>query len=238
MIRLHSLKGLLDLCLGSHCLLCERFTDQELCQDCQRQVQHCQLREPDELWDAPFPVFAWGNYSGALKRAIATVKYDQCPSLMRPLGHWLGHAWLQSASSRQPGLTVVPIPMYKDKKRQRGFDQAELLAQAFCECTGLTLQSEGLVRTRATEAQFGLSIERRTENLQGAFQVGRGFRLRPPSKAVLLIDDIYTTGATAHAATLALHQHQITVYGLVAMARPTLGRGKYSGSSSYSSGGG
>lgn len=166
-------------------------------------------------------MFAWGRYGGALKQAIAALKYNNHPQLARPLGHWLGQAWLSSPVSQAKSLTVIPIPMHPDKWQERGFNQAELIARSFCEQTGLPLQSQGLIRVRHTEAQFGLSAEARVKNLSGAFRVGAGVtgQLVAQPKTILLVDDIYTTGATANAAAQALHQHQVAVYGVVAIAK-------------------
>lgn len=219
---LGKLTGWLDLVLEGKCPLCDRSTGRTLCQDCQRQVKQCQLANCEQFWQAPLPVFAWGAYGGALKRSLTTLKYNNHPELARPLGHGLAQAWLSSSVStrvhQSRSLVVVPIPMHSAKQRERGFNQAELIARSFCERTGLPLQSQGLVRVRTTEAQFGLSPEARTQNLSGAFQVSAGLK-RQPAGTILLIDDIYTTGATAQAAVQALQQCQISVYGVGAVAK-------------------
>ena len=213
-----NLKSLLTLFLDSNCPLCQRPTSQELCQDCAKQLQRCQLSNPNSLWQDPLPVFAWGAYGGTLKRAIATMKYDNQPQIARPLGHWLGQAWLNSQHYSQQ-VVVVPIPLHPSKQKQRGYNQAALIAQSFCEVTKLKLQQNALERVRETEAQFGLSVSAREKNLAEAFRVGAEFRRRPDA-AVLLVDDIYTTGATAKAANKTFRQSGIAVYGLVAIATP------------------
>ncbi|MBW4620391.1 MAG: ComF family protein [Cyanosarcina radialis HA8281-LM2] len=213
-------KSFLDLFLQSNCPLCQRPTETELCQYCQRQLLDCQLTNPSQLWQGEIPAFAWGNYTGALKRAIAALKYENQPQLAQPLGRWMGEAWLKSKiAAKTPKLTVVPIPLHGSKLQQRGYNQAELLARSFCNFTGLRLQSKGLQRVRSTEAQFGLSIAQREQNLANAFKIDR-----PPGSPVLLLDDIYTTGATARSAAQILQQSGILVYGLVAIAAPQLGR--------------
>lgn len=216
---LRNLTSWLDLLLEANCPLCHRSTNQELCSDCQRQVQRCQLANQTEGWQASLPVFAWGTYGGALKRSIAALKYNNQPQLARLLGQWSAQAWLSASISQTKALVVVPIPMHPTKQRERGFNQAELIARSFCQRTGLPMQSQGLLRTRATEAQFSLSATARAQNLSGAFQVSKDLTRQSTSRAILLIDDIYTTGATAQAAVQALKQHQIPVYGLVAVAK-------------------
>jgi ComF family protein len=213
------LAELANLCLESACPLCQRSTPQGLCCDCQKRLQQLQLSNSEQLWQPPLPILAWGVYSGALKRAIAALKYEHQLQLAQPLGDELAQVWLNSAVSKQKPLIVVPIPLHLAKQQQRGFNQAELLARAFCQRTGLPLQPHGLVRSRLTEAQFGLSAAAREHNLAGAFELGEPFLRNQPQKAVLLLDDIYTTGATARAAAHILRRHQISVYGIVAVAK-------------------
>lgn len=217
--KVQRLTELANLCLTSHCPLCQRSSAQVFCPTCQQQVQRSQLPHPEQSWQQPLPVFAWGSYGGSIKRAIASLKYDHHPELAYPLGDWLAQRWQASTLAARTSLVVVPVPMHLDKQRQRGFNQAELIAKAFCHRTGLPLRSRGLVRSRLTEAQFGLSATAREQNLSGAFQLGADFGNRHPQKAVLLLDDIFTTGATARAAAQTLRQHQISVYGMVVVAK-------------------
>ena len=212
-----NLKGLLNLLFESNCPLCQRSTSKEFCHDCQRQVQQCQMASSN-CSVGELPVFAWGVYGGTLKRAIAALKYENQPQLARPLGHWLAQAWSNSQFASTQ-VIVVPIPLHSDKLHQRGYNQAALLAQSFCDLTGLPLQQKGLERLRDTEAQFGLSLKKRETNLARAFGLGSAFRRHHPASHVLLLDDVHTTGATARSAVHTLHQSKIQVYGLVALAQ-------------------
>ncbi len=199
--------------------MCQRPTSKEFCQDCARQLQSQESLQPSRLWQGQLPVFAWGVYGGTLKRAIAAMKYEDQPQLARPLGQWLARSWLNSQVASTE-LVVVPIPLHANRQKERGYNQAALLAQSFCELTGLNLQQTGLERMRATEAQFGLAASEREKNLAMAFGLGPGFRRHRPAKSVLLLDDVYTTGATARSAVQTLRQYEIQVYGLAAIATP------------------
>jgi ComF family protein len=211
-------KNICNLFLQSSCPLCQRSTSKAICDTCERQLKQNQLGNPAEFWQGQPALFAWGWYGGILKRTIAHLKYDPQPELARPLGQWLAQAWIESGVSRSP-FTVVPIPLHADKQQQRGFNQAELLAQSFCQWTGYPLQANGLERIRSTEAQFTLSASQREQNLSQAFSLGKAFQHRRPSSPVLLLDDIYTTGATIRAATQTLHRHGIRVRGVLAIAK-------------------
>jgi ComF family protein len=96
-------------------------------------------------------------------------------------------------------IAIVPVPLHKSKKAQRGFNQAEMIARAalrelarpkrFELCTGI------LLRTRDTSSQIGLTSNERRENLRGAFGVNEPTRIL--NRDILLVDDVYTTGTTA-----------------------------------------
>ncbi|MGQ4646940.1 ComF family protein [Lyngbya aestuarii] len=212
-------EGLLSLFLKSQCPLCNRPAQVELCEGCQRQLRRCKVDTLSLSWQGKLPVFAWGSYGGVLKRAIAALKYENQPQLARPLGHWLGESWLKSAAAEGAGkLTVVPIPIHPSKLQVRGYNQAELIAQSFCQFTGYKQQPRLLARVRATEAQFGLSVRERQQNLVDAFVVGKSFLGRSPISPVLLVDDIYTSGATVREAAQTLNRQGIGVHGVVAVA--------------------
>ncbi|MEA5505067.1 ComF family protein [Halotia wernerae UHCC 0503] len=213
-----NLSGLLNLFLQSNCPLCQRSTAYNLCQYCTRQLQTCHHKNPSALWQEPMPIFGWGAYGNSLKRAIAVMKYENQPQVARPLGQWLGEAWLLNSPNHDQRLVVVPIPMHASKQKQRGYNQAALIAQSFCQTTGLRLKLNGLERVRETKAQFGLSVSERENNLAEAFAVGQEFRRCRLDAPVLLVDDIYTTGATASSAMQTLRQCGIAVLGLAAVA--------------------
>ncbi|MDY6783550.1 MAG: ComF family protein [Cyanobacteriota bacterium] len=214
-------KSLLSLFLKSNCPLCDRATSELLCPACSRQLAKMQLSNCARRWPEELPAFAWGMYDGLLKRAIAALKYENHPELAQPLGFHLGKAWLDWPNSTSlKNATVVPIPMHPKKLQQRGFNQAELIGRSFCQYTRLKLQPSGLERARETEAMFGLSQRDRATNVAGAFILGKSFQRRLPRSPILLLDDIYTTGATARSAAQTLSQQGIEVLGIVAVATP------------------
>ncbi len=92
---------------------------------------------------------------------------------------------------------IIPIPLHISRKRQRGFNQSEVVARELADLTGIPCRPDVLLRIRKTAPQKELDPDGRSANLHGAFGVSRSWRA---SEKVLLVDDIYTTGATVEKA--------------------------------------
>lgn len=222
-----SFKGWLGFFLESPCPLCQRSTPQVFCRDCERQLQHCQLTQATthQSRQDQLPVIAWGSYSGKLKQAIAALKYENQPQIAQVLGQWLAKIWLQTIPLHRRNPTtfrswvVVPIPLHAVRQKQRGFNQADLIAQSFCQTTGLTLRSQGLQRVQETKPLFGLSVATREQTVANAFQLGDRPGLKAGQSQVWLLDDIYTTGSTIQSAIQTLQHHRITIAGVIVVAQ-------------------
>jgi ComF family protein len=205
----------LSLFLKSNCPLCDRSATVVFCQYCQRQIQECQLTQPERYWHGDLPLFAWGKYEGAVKRSIGKLKYDGQRSIADFYGECLADGWRKFAPSIPTKLIAMPVPLHPDKLAIRGFNQAELIARKFCQLTGAKLDLS-LHRTRSTVAQFGLSKTARRSNVEGAFALVNSSL--KPGDTVLAIDDIYTTGATVREIATILRSHQINVCGVAVVA--------------------
>jgi len=152
---------------------------------------------------------AYGPYQDHMKAAIHALKYDRLHAMARGLGRMLAQAIAQLANEAPAEMLVVPVPLHRTKHAERGFNQARsLAAAALAELREthpewrLTLAPRTLMRLRATESQAGLTPHKRRLNVRGAFEVIDSSLVK--QKHVLLIDDIFTSGATARAAALAL----------------------------------
>lgn len=110
---------------------------------------------------------------------------------------------------------LVPVPLYRRKERERGFNQAKILAEAIGRGTGILVE-DMLFRERSTKAQKELDYEARLANLEGILGVKDEWKGRLP-EAVILVDDIYTTGSTIEACTAVLKKNGVRrVYFLAA----------------------
>jgi ComF family protein len=214
------LKSFLSFWLKFSCPLCQRTAENIFCAYCQKKLFSYQLSNPKQSWNGNLPIFAWGKYDGELTRAIAKLKYNNCPEIGTFLGNCLGKTWLDNYPiTKTKKLIILPIPLFPEKLKQRGFNQAELMAQGFCQITKDTLVTEELIRIKDTLAMFGLNPIQRENNIRGAFQVSKNWQHNPPNAPVLLLDDIYTRGTTVIEAAKILRQYNINVIGAIAVAK-------------------
>jgi ComF family protein len=219
----------LGLWLSSPCPLCQRPANNALCLDCHRQFLACHQPEygRSSPGATPWPIWSWGYYDGMIKRSIAAFKYNNQGAIGDLFGQCLAADWpqIRATLAANPNPQLLPIPVHADKLTHRGFNQVSLIGQALSRATGLPLLDRGLIRQRATQPQFELSPQAREQNLAGAFTLGpdlqrRSFTPGPSSRSLIILDDIYTSGATARAAaaTLEAGGHRVLGIWVVALA--------------------
>jgi len=156
-------------------------------------------------------------YEGTLADAIRAVKYRGQRGVARLLGQRMADAFPMLF----PGLTcthVVPVPLHWTRFWSRGFNQAELLARPVARALGIPLV-RAAKRVRATRRQARLGQHDRMENLQDAFDVSLPALGRTRDAVVLLIDDVFTTGATTHACASALKRGPVRAVHVYTLAR-------------------
>jgi ComF family protein len=157
-----------------------------------------------------------GPYEGSLRTAIHEFKYRSRRRVATRLAAELlaseaGAAVLGGAQ------VLVPVPLHPRRRRERGFNQAELLAAELAAGTGLEVAAGALVRRKDTAPQAGLSAAQRRENVSGAFAVRK--RAQIADRVVVVVDDVFTTGATALACARALREGGACEVRLLAAAR-------------------
>ena len=141
--------------------------------------------------------YSFGSYEGTLRNLIHLFKYGKVESLAKPLSRFLVRALPLEGQFD----LVMAMPMHWRKEWQRGFNQAELLAEPVAKRFGVKL-ARNLRRGRYTKPQAGLTELERRDNLKNSFIVKNARQLA--GKRILLVDDVYTTGATLRTAAAAL----------------------------------
>lgn len=205
--------GPLDLCVAClaelprntpACIRCAMplADEHEICGEC--------LKSPPPFELAAVP---W-LYAGAIASLLPRFKFHAelaCGRLLatltlEALRHWEGWHGVD---------LVIPVPLHANRLRQRGYNQALELARPLAREYGLRLAPQGLLRIRETAPQTALSGDARRRNLRGAF-AANGV---PNEAGVLLIDDVFTTGATLREAATSLRRAGATRVHVLAMAR-------------------
>ena len=221
------LDGLLNLVYPENCLICSaaitRQRDCGICAHCWNKAVTLRIDPP---WCAscglPFhhlledseslcancilnpPPFSsarsFGYYTGELSSVIQVMKFLGRRSLAEQVSSLLAAAFYRTWS-REEFDYVVAVPLHPRRKRERGYNQSELLAQHLARRIALPLY-HGLKRIRSTNPQVGLSNSERIDNVQGAFRCPDSRQVS--GKRVLMVDDVMTTGATVASAAQAL----------------------------------
>jgi len=190
----------LDLALPARCVGCGR-EGEPLCPTCEPALDaRLQLPAGTPLGlpaDIPEPLLQleWcAPFAGSVRRGLHELKYGGERRLAEPLGRAVARRWRRVAAG---GDVLVPVPVHSDRARQRGYDQAALIAEVAARQLSLPM-APILERTRATIAQFDLDRSHRATNVQGAFRLRPGARSSRPldQRWVVLVDDVVTTGAT------------------------------------------
>ena len=144
--------------------------------------------------------FAPLRYAGAAQGSVLRMKYAERPEFAQFFARAIA-AVGREQFARWKAEAVVPVPIHHSRLAQRGYNQAEEVARHIAQLLRLPLRADLLLRTKRTRPQKGLDREARSENLKGAFVCC--LREDMPAR-VLLVDDIYTSGATVREATEAL----------------------------------
>jgi len=195
--------------LPSSCLLCDNrgLTGKDICHYCLQQLlknNPCcyQCGETLEqvsklcgrcLQESPFfeRTHAPFLYSGAMAYLISTLKFNQKYKNARLLGGLLAEYLQQHAEMPE---CIIPIPLHKNRYRQRGFNQSSEIAKRVSQHLDLSLMTDRCIRHRNTPHQIGLKNKQRRENISNAFSIVKPIDYQH----VAILDDVMTTGATAN----------------------------------------
>lgn len=165
--------------------------EEEYCADC-RKIRH--------LYDRGAASFLYRSVSGSLYRFKYDGRREYADFYGREMARTLDRFLQELGPEHRPDM-LIPVPCSADRMRKRGYNQAALLARKVAESAQIPVREDLLVRTKDTKAMRRMSALERQNNLKKAFHVyGNGVRL----KSIMLIDDIYTTGATIDACSGAL----------------------------------
>ena len=202
-----TLQGFCDLFYPPRCLLCGLWRKKWLCEDCLYKIDdsllpfciNCGLHfnsmpsvcsgcTSSEL------IFSVGFYEGALREAIMKLKYGKKIVMGDVLGELMAEKFLRFCKPLYADI-IVPVPLHPKKELSRGFNQLEKITKILSSKTAIDYSFSVLKRTRDTLSQASLPYNRRLTNMEKAFRVIDPSLIK--GKNVILLDDVYTSGATS-----------------------------------------
>jgi competence protein ComFC len=197
-----------DLIFPPRCAGCGRV-DETWCSRCQQALEALpvvlSVRDSNGI-----PIASTGEHIDQLQRAVHAFKYNNVTELETPLGDRLV-ADLSQLSWPEMDV-IVPVPLHPGRQALRGYNQAQLLADAISQTIATPCTPTAIQRTRDTRSQVGLNPTERQKNMHQAFYAEGAL---VTGKTILLIDDVCTTGATLEAcAQAALAAGARAVFGL------------------------
>lgn len=204
--------ALLALFFPDRCVGCNQYGSL-FCAQCQAKLKPYPAHANNDLPTAIEGATVAFVYGGPLRDAIHEMKYRPIRRMAEPLGDLLAR---HLATHPQPADAIVAVPLHPKRMAERGFNQAELLADRLATRLQLPLLRHGLERCRDTPHQVGLDHAGRQANVHAAF-IWRSSV--PPPAQVLIVDDVLTTGATIAACAEALQHAGTRAVRAVALAR-------------------
>ncbi|MCX7795121.1 MAG: ComF family protein [bacterium] len=217
-----------ELLFPSRCLICKKISKDVICNECLSKISV--IKGPVcEICGSPieeegicyrckisppyfFKARSYALYDGVIRIAIIRFKFEKKKDLGIFLGKLLGEFVLELAWNID---FIVPIPLSKERLKIRGFNQSEVLALEVSRVLGIPM-SLGLIRIKETKPSINLNIEERLDNINRAFLL-EDHNLK--NKKVLLVDDVYTTGATTNEASKTLLERGIKEVRAITLAR-------------------
>jgi ComF family protein len=140
-------------------------------------------------------------YGDVARKLVQSLKYQDRTDLAPWMAVWMARAGRELLKD---AAVIVPVPLHPMRYLSRRFNQSAELSRAVSRLSGVAFDPAILLRTKRTAQQVGLGANERQDNVRGAFAVEEAQRIKIAGQAVLLVDDVYTTGATVKAAAKAL----------------------------------
>ncbi|MDH5611974.1 MAG: ComF family protein [Gammaproteobacteria bacterium] len=230
-----------QLLFPTRCLMCGRSGQggADLCEYCHQQLpfnqtacSHCALPLPPGTSDnavcgrcqkkPPYynEAFSLFSYEQPVIWLIQQLKFNEKLVHARLLGQLLAASACIEHIGAGEEVCILPVPLYKKRLRQRGFNQSIELARALSKKTGWPMDLQRVVRIRDTSAQTGLDAKARRKNIRGAFAVVEPL----PQKHVVIVDDVVTTGSTANELSRVLKKSGVKKITVLSLARAPLNR--------------
>ena len=177
-------------CMACGCEI-RNSTNLYLCEKCMNNLPI--MTETQSEHYSPF------TYEEPIRSMILRLKYDSNGFIAKALAPYLAAVYIkhiQQLFNEDP--VIIPVPLHRSRQRERGYNQSEVLAKELANYLNLPINTDTLIRNRKTIIQKHMDTETRVNNMRGAFNVLPMKTSKIENKNILLLDDVYTTGATTN----------------------------------------
>ncbi|MBI2252036.1 MAG: ComF family protein [Armatimonadetes bacterium] len=227
------IKTLLDFLFPQACLICKKRNNSVFCLDCQSKIKKnnlCQICGKFVLLEIfcskckknffCAKAYSLGIYEGVLKKAVCLLKYKKKINLADSLKELISN-YLKENKINFNAETIIPVPLFYKKMKQRGFNQASIVAKALGKFLNLEVREDILHKIKDTPPQNKLKRKERLNNVKLSFKVNILNNL--PGK-VILVDDVITTGATLRECARTLKEKGVDRIYFYTLARSVYSR--------------
>ncbi|MGN1271223.1 MAG: ComF family protein [Clostridia bacterium] len=209
--------NLLELVYPNVCGFCNKICKNELCNRCKNKIKKYEINiiiEPqNRYFEELISIF---KYEGIIREKIIQYKFGDKAYMNNTF------AKIILKNEKICGLLkkydiIIPVPIHKKRKAQRGYNQTQLIANKISKCLNIKLCNNVLVKNKNTIAQSKLNKKKRVQNIKGAFKILNSEKIK--GKDILLLDDIYTTGSTANECSKILKKAGAKTVGVLTIAK-------------------
>ena len=231
--KMNILKTFIGLFFPKICLSCEERlleNEQFICSNCSKSLKFlknicpicgapktkdkCRVCQTNEfLFDKARSVFMFNK---VVQNIIHEFKYNEMTRITKFFGK-LSQEYIERFQPFKNIDYIIPVPLHKVKKRSRGFNQAEYLTRAISKKMNWKHLPKLIKRNKFTQTQTKLNKEQRKKNVLFAFKINPKYAIK--GKNILLVDDVFTTGATANSIAAALKEKQVNMVYVLTIAR-------------------
>ena len=188
--------NLLELIYPNVCGFCNKICKDELCKKCKNKIKEYEIniikKPKNKYFEELISIF---KYEGIIREKIIQYKFEDKA--------YINNTFTKIILKNEKicGLLkkydiIIPVPIHKKRKAQRGYNQTQLIASKISRCLNIKFCNNVLVKNKDIIAQSKLNKKERIQNIKGAFRILNSEEIK--GKNILLLDDIYTTGSTAN----------------------------------------
>lgn len=214
------LDKILDLIFPPVCGVCGRIDKNSLCKKCEIELKKQAVfgidnyrEDCQKLFDEHLYIF---TYSGVIRDIMLNYKFNDDSYLYKTFTNFLlkNENFVENINSYD---IIVPVPLSKKRKMERGYNQSLLIAKEISKSTKIKINNDCLKKVKNIVAQSTLNKEDRQKNIEGAFILKNNKNIQ--NKKVLIIDDIFTTGSTVNECSKIIKQAGATNIGILTIAK-------------------